>query len=163
MTTKITAVGYPATLDLAGLIALAITKPFKPVRVDGALAEVNKIAGDQLITIWISGMLTRAEIEEAKAKIQADPHIAKVIDGWVDPDLGRTVVDAVVCKSALTEVGDQPTIRTGFDEREGQFFAEARWPNTGVPRDLVRATRFGSTLAEAAEKLSRDFGLEVAA
>jgi len=163
MTTKITAVGYPATLDLAGLIALAITKPYKPARVDGALAEVNKIAGDQLITIWISGMLTRAEIEEAKAKIQSDPHIARVIDGWADSGLGRTVVDAVICKSALAEVSDAPKITTGFDEREQKFFAEARWANTGIPRDLVRATRFGETLEEATAKLSRDFGLAVAA
>ena len=163
MTTKITAVGYPATLDLAGLIALAITKPYKPARVDGAIAEINRVGEDFILTIRISGMLSWLEIAKISAQIQADPHIARVITGFPEPDMLSAVFDAVVCKSALAELSDQPTIRTGFDEREGQFFAEARWANTGVPRDLVRATRFGSTLAEAAEKLQRDFGIEVAA
>lgn len=163
MTTKLQAAGYPATLDLAGLIALAISRPYRTQAKDGATAEINRVGEDFILTIRISGMLSWLEIAKISAQIQADPHIARVITGFPEPDMLSAVFDAVVCKSALVEVGDQPTITTGFDAREGQYFAEARWPNTGVPRDLVRATRFGETIADAAAKLSRDFGLEVAA
>ncbi len=163
MTTKITAVGYPATLDLKALIALAISRPYRTQAKDGATAEINRVGDDFILTIRISGMLSWLEIAKITAQIQADPHIARVISGFPEPDLCSAVFDAVVCKSALAEVSDAPKITTGFDEREQKFFAEARWANTGIPRDLVRATRFGETLSEAVEKLSRDFGLEVAA
>lgn len=163
MTTKITAVGYPATLDLAGLIALAISRPYRTQAKDGATAEINRVGEDFILTIRISGMLSWLEIAKINAQIQADPHVARLISGFPEPDLCSAVFDAVVCKSALAEVSDAPKITTGFDPQENRYFAEARWANTGIPRDLVRATRFGETLAEAAAKLSRDFGIEVVA